>query len=142
MEDKIFGKMTFRVGWIKYESLTLWEQNYNIRIRTSSNKDEVPSEIQQKSYLSFKNNISEFCSQTFPLIEGYVKENTKEIRSAIGDFSEEKIFSLIIPKEVLFFQNGKFAVLCDTKWSEVGMAILCTNGTYNVDDSYILEFEK
>ena len=51
MEDKIFGALSFRFGWIKEETITIWDQAFRVRIRTSSRKDEKPTQTQQNAYL-------------------------------------------------------------------------------------------
>lgn len=141
MEDAVFGLLTFNVGWIKEEKIHLWDKDWKLKIRTSSKKGELPSEIQQKAYLTFKSELELFSQQTLPLVKEYISSYSDEIGQLIGIARVGDPLSVITPEEVLFFQNGKFALLCDTKWSEAGMAVLYDSGAFIVDDSYILEFE-
>ncbi len=141
MEDKVFGNLTFRVGWIKDEEIELWGKKYTVRVRTSSRKGDVPTEKQQKSYIHFKANLCNISFQTIPIVEKFVMSNEDKICDSIGLTKIDAPFALVRPKEILFFQNGKYAIICDTVWSDVGMAILYDGDKCTVDESYILEFE-
>ena len=122
MEDKVFGTLSFRFGWTKKEQIRFFDKLYDVRIRTSSLKDELPTEIQQKSYLSFEAEKNTICEQ-------------------LGIQAIENLATLLTPYEVLFFKNGKYAILFQTKWSESDMCILCDGANLKVDEGYILEFE-
>ena len=141
MEDKIFGALSFRFGWIKEETITIWDQAFRVRIRTSSRKDEKPTQTQQNAYLDFKSNLASICSTVKDQVEKYIYSYQTDIQEQLGVCKIENPFSLLIAKEVLFFQNGKYAILFDTIWSEKGMAILCDANQITVGDSDIVEFE-
>lgn len=141
MEDKVFGSLSFRFGWIKNETITIWNQSFRVRIRTSRRKDEKPTQTQQNAYLDFKSNLDTICSSVKDRVEKYIYSYQTDIQEQLGVSKIENPFSLLIAKEVLFFQNGKYAILFDTKWSENGMAILCDKNHITVGDSDIVEFE-
>ena len=67
MKDKVFGEMQFEVGWCKTEAISLWGNLYTFKIRTSTTKDDVPSEKQQQAYLSFKKNLNEISKNLLAL---------------------------------------------------------------------------
>lgn len=141
--NHILGNLTFHIGWIKYEKLTLWEgQDYTLRIRISCKKDERPTRVQENAYQEFKRNLKPLCDSTIGQIHDFVHNKKGLIKSQCEDVSVNNPFSIIIPKEVLFFQNGAYAIICDTKWSEQGVAILVKGSNIIVDESYILEFEE
>lgn len=141
--NNILGNLTFHIGWIKYETLTLWEgQDYNLRIRISCKKDELPTQVQEKAYQEFKRNLKLLCDSTIVQIYDFVLNKKELIQSQCEDVSVNNPFSIIFPKEVLFFQSGAYAIICDTKWSEQGVAVLVKGPNIIVDESYILEFEE
>lgn len=141
MEDKILGNMSFRYGWIKEESITLWGREYNVRIRTSSKIGEMPTVVQQNNYIEFKNKINEIASDNEKAVIDFILSNSTSISSQCGISSIDVPLSMIALKEVLFFQNGKYALLFDTIWSEAGMAILCHADRFEIGESCIVEFE-
>lgn len=141
MEDKIFGKMTFRYGWTKTEVIELWGRSYELRIRTSSGQNELPNEKQQVAYTTFKKNLHKMEDLKESVIK-FILNYSDEIKELLGDNSLNTPIDLIVPKEVLFFQNGKYAIIFDTKWSEAGMAILYSGNKIEIDESYILEYES
>lgn len=142
MEDKIFGKMTFYYGWIKTETIELWGNSYFVRIRTSSAQNDLPNELQQKAYTYFKTNLQKIAEESKKQVVEFVLSYSNDIEENLGTNSVKEPIRLIVPKEVLFFQNGKYAVIFDTKWSEAGMAILCLeNNILEIGESYILEYE-
>jgi hypothetical protein len=141
MEDKIFGTMNFKVGWTKYETLKIWDKVYNVCIRTSSLKDQLPTEKQQNAYMSFKENFSFICEQSKDLINNFVESNKGIIYEQLGVETINDVSTLLTPYEVLFFQNGKYAIIFATKWSEEEMCILCDGNNIKVDEGYILRYE-
>ena len=143
LHNNILGNLTFHVGWIKYETLTLWEgQDYTLRIRISCKKDEQPTQVQEKAYQEFKRNLKSLCDSTISQISDFVHNKMELIQSQCGDVSVDNPFSIIFPKEVLFFRSGAYTIICDTKWSEQGVAVLVKGSNIIVDESYILEFEE
>lgn len=141
MEDKVFGTLSFRFGWTKKEQIRFFDKLYDVRIRTSSLKDELPTEIQQHSYLSFEAEKNTICEKAKILIGNFIDVNKEQISEQLGIQAIENLATLLTPYEVLFFKNGKYAILFQTKWSESDMCILCDGANLKVDEGYILEFE-
>ncbi len=141
MEDKVFGELTFRYGWIKTEELTFNGQTFEIRIRTSSKKDDVPTKNQQDSYIKYQNEKDSVLKSEDKNIRDFVMSYSGDISDVLGVQNIDNPLSFLTPKEILFFQNGKYAYIFDTEWSEAGMAILCSPDKIQIGESYILEFE-
>lgn len=140
MEDKIFGNMSFRFGWTKYEEMSFEGNTYDVRIRTSSLKNELPTEAQQKAYLQYKANISDILAKASGQIDSFIGTH-KEQMLGFAQLSTEEKSSSLTPFEVLFFKNGKYAILFKTQWSDTDICILCDKDSIKVDDSCLLEFE-
>ena len=141
MEDKVFGTLSFRFGWTKNEQIKLCGKLYDVRIRTSSLKDELPTEVQQNSYLSFEAEKDFICEKAKELVDNFIEVRKEQIFEQLGVRYIANLATLLTPYEVLFFKNGKYAILFQTKWSEDDMCILCDGINLKVDEGYILEFE-
>lgn len=141
MEDKVFGTLSFRFGWTKNEQIKFCGKLYDVRIRTSSLKDELPTEVQQNSYLSFEAEKDFICEKAKELVDNFIEVRKEQIFEQLGVRYIANLATLLTPYEVLFFKNGKYAILFQTKWSEDDMCILCDGINLKVDEGYILEFE-
>ena len=141
MEDKVFGTLSFRFGWTKNEQIKFCGKLYDVRIRTSSLKDELPTELQQNSYLSFEAEKDFICEKAKELVYNFIEVRKEQIFEQLGVRYIANLATLLTPYEVLFFKNGKYAILFQTKWSEDDMCILCDGINLKVDEGYILEFE-
>ena len=141
MEDKVFGTLSFRFGWTKNEQIKFCGKLYDVRIRTSSLKDELPTEVQQNSYLSFEVEKDSICEKAKALVYNFIEVRKEQIFEQLGVRYIANLATLLTPYEVLFFKNGKYAILFQTKWSEDDMCILCDGINLKVDEGYILEFE-
>lgn len=141
MEDKVFGTLSFRFGWTKNEQIKFCGKLYDVRIRTSSLKDELPTEVQQNSYLSFEVEKDSICEKAKELVYNFIEVRKEQIFEQFGVRYIANLATLLTPYEVLFFKNGKYAILFQTKWSEDDMCILCDGINLKVDEGYILEFE-
>ena len=140
MEDKVFGEIQFNVGWYKMETITLWRNLYAFKIRTSTTKGELPSEKQQQAYLSFKNNLNEISDKSLGPVNDFLTENIDEILEEFGQPLPMKLTDLLIPNQVLFFKNGKTAIIFDVAWTDENVVILLEQ-SIKVDYGYILEGE-
>lgn len=140
MIDKVFGEMQFNVGWCKQETINLWDNLYTFKIRTSSRKDELPSDIQQQAYLSFKGNLNEIGEKTHGRVIDFLNDNIDEIINELGQPLPIDLADLLIPNQILFFKNGNTAIIFDVAWTDENVAILIGE-SIKVDYGYILENE-
>lgn len=141
MKDNVFGEMQFNVGWCKMETIELWGNLYTFKIRTSSMVDEIPSERQQQAYLSFKNNLKEVSDKTLAPVNDFLSNNLEEILEEFGQPLPKNLTDLLIPNQVLFFKNGKVAIIFDVAWTDENVVILFGQ-SIKVDYGYILEGER
>lgn len=140
MKDKVFGEMQFNVGWYKMETINLWGNLYTFKIRTSTTKDEMPNEKQQQAYLSFKKNLNEISEKSLSLVNDFLSKNIDEILNEFGQPIPTNLSDLLIPNQVLFFKNGKTAIIFDAAWTDENIVILLGQ-SIKVDYGYILEGE-
>ena len=132
--------MQFNVGWYKIENITLWGNLYTFKIRVSATSDEFPNDKQQQAYLWFKENINEISEKSLGLVNDFLHENISEITEEFGQPLPTKLTDVLIPNQVLFFKNGKIAVIFDVAWTDENVVLLLGQTT-KVDYGYIIEGE-
>lgn len=140
MKDNVFGEMDFQVGWYKMENIHLWGNIYTFKIRTSTLKEERPNLLQQQAYISFKKNLKEISEQSLSLMDNFLSDNLEEILEYFGQPLPNALTDLLIPNQVLFFKNGKAAIIFDVAWTEDNVVILLED-KIKVDYGYIIENE-
>ncbi len=140
MEDKIFGTLEFNVGWCKYETFNLWGKNQRLKIRLSSDREDKPNELQQKEYLNFKENVGAISTSTEKLVKELIVEDWDDITEQLGDDISNDIHDLVIPNQVLFFQSGKTALICESKWTDFDIVLLLGKEV-TIDYGYQIEGE-
>lgn len=141
MEDKVFGKMDFNVGWCTTKTIALWNNLYTLKMRTSTLYEERPNDAQRQAYLHFIENIEKISSKSLDLLLKFIEDNTEDIKDVLGTPIPTDIHELVIPKQVLFFKNGKTAIICDTTWTDENVVVLISDNI-QVDFGYIIENER
>lgn len=127
MEDKVFGNLTFNHGWIKKEAISLWGKNYNLDIRTSSYLNQEPNEKQREAYKCFKSSISAIDEETQVKLAQFISDDPDSEISGSLEWVMNEFPEHVQPEEILFFQDGSYAIECCTDWNEDGISILINN---------------
>lgn len=126
IKDSIFGEMEYKFGWFKREILNLWGNEYEIIIKVIAYNESEINEEQRNSYLKLKSNINEISKNSLELLKEYILKNYE------NEISENQIFKLIIPKTILFKQNGDFGILCDTSLDEENGFVIVLSPKYEI----------
>lgn len=126
INDKIFGEMEYKFGWFKREILNLWGNEYEIIIKVIAYNESEINEEQRNSYLRLKSNINEISKNSLELLKEYILKNYE------NEISENQIFKLVIPKTILFKQNGDFGILCDTSLDEENGFVIVLSPKYEI----------
>ena len=100
----------------------------------------MPNEKQQQAYLSFKKNLNEISEKSLSLVNDFLSKNIDEILNEFGQPIPTNLSDLLIPNQVLFFKNGKTAIIFDAAWTDENIVILLGQ-SIKVDYGYILEGE-
>ena len=100
----------------------------------------MPNEKQQQAYLSFKNNLKKISEVTLDSVNKFLSDNMDEILDELGQPLPTNLTDLLIPNQVLFFKNGKKAIIFDVAWTDENVVILLGQ-SIKVDYGYILEGE-
>ena len=134
MEDKVFGTLTFNVGWTKKCNIVWWNKEISVDIRVSCYQTEEPNEKQEEAYMAFNTNIKSLSIQTEPIVMNYVKGQNGCI--------ENPIWNYITINEVLFFQNGNYAIICSPINSpEEDIVILISGSEIKIGGGFLIEFQ-
>ena len=126
IKDSIFGEMEYTFGWFKREILNLWGNEYEIIIKVIAYNESEINEEQRNSYLRLKSNINEISKNSLELLKEYILKNYE------NEISENQIFKLVIPKTILFKQNGDFGILCDTSLDEENGFVIVLSPKYEI----------
>lgn len=126
MKDKVFGDLVFNNGWEKELKCDFWEQKI-IKIRVSAYENEEPNDEQRDAYVRFTEDMKQISRISLKKLEEYLQIISDDILVYL-DMSEmpgdiKKIVSI---NHILFMESGNFAVMCDAKWDDHGVAVLCT----------------
>ena len=140
MEDKVFGTVMFDHGWVKKENITLWNRQYQLDIRTSSYANQMPTLIQQEAYLDFRKRLNMISDISAVKICQFISQQeidgvSTDVETLLTSFQE-----YVKPDEVLFFQDGSYAIICNTDWWGEDIAVLISGRDIVVDSGYMLEF--
>ena len=141
MEDNVFGKMEFNVGWYTTKGVDLWNNHYVLKMRTSTLFEESPNGLQKQAYLHFNADIANISSKSLDLVSDFIEDNMEEIEDVLGTPIPADIHELIIPQQVLFFKNGKTAIICKATWTDENVVVLISD-KMQVDFGYIIENER
>lgn len=128
MEDKIFGKLTFDHGWVKNETISLWGMERDVEIRTSSYPNQVPNEKQQTAYKTFKTRFSEIDEVTKVRLAQFIAKSAEDFKDAGLESILNQLNNHVVPFEILFFQDGSYAIECNADWTDEEISVLI-NGT-------------
>ena len=67
MEDKVFGTLSFNIGWTRKCNVVWWSKEITVDVRVSCYQTEVPNEKQQEAFEKFIKSTE------------YLSEKTKDI---------------------------------------------------------------
>lgn len=127
MKDNVLGELVYNGGWCKEEMMQFWNADLEIRIVFSAYENEQVNSSQMASYKYFKEDIESISRLSMKKLQDYI-ECIEEDILAYGEINviPEDIFKLVRITQILFLENGAFAILCNAIWDEHGVAVLCT----------------
>lgn len=132
MKDKVFGTLTFNHGWVKKETLPLWGKEYEIDIRTSSYPNQEPNDNQKKAYQNFSSSMPTVSEESLVKIALFLMSDPDSGFQGSLEWVMNEVSKHVTPEEVLFFQDGSYALECIADWNDDGIAVLFDNGKITV----------
>lgn len=116
MFDRVFGEVDYDYGWCRPETIKLFDTSYEITCVASAYKNEKISRYQRTQYSVFKEKRLEILVQTEDILRRYVQENYPVYA--------ENLKESIMPRELIFHQNGDAGILFDCEWDiETGIVV-------------------
>lgn len=116
MFDRVFGQVEYDYGWCVPETIELFEKSYQINCVASAYKNEMISREQRTQYKNFKERRKDILLYVEECITQYVKDNYPDFFEGIKDS--------LVPKELIFHQNGETGILFECKWDvETGLVV-------------------
>ena len=132
MEDKIFGTMTFKRGWVKQEKLHFFGADSDLKIRVSAYPNDMPTEAQEKAYKSFITNLKQVSEEFLVRLAMFASKDPESGLPSNLEKSVNEILSHVQIQEILFFKDGSYAIECDADWTEDGVSVLVKDGEMEV----------
>lgn len=116
MYDRIFGKVEYDYGWCVQSKIELFDTVYDITCVASAYKNETINRNQRSKYILFKESEKEILKNVEKKIEEYVGKNFPDYIL--------KIKESLIPKELIFHQDGETGIFFDCNWDiESGIVV-------------------
>ena len=135
MEDKIFGTLAFNIGWTRKCNVVWWNKEIAIDIRVSCYQTEVPNEKQQEAFAKFISSTECFSEKMKDVLNIYINKQYGYTPKSIWDFLKID--------EVLFFQNGNYAVICSPlEILEDDIVILVSGTEIKIGGGFLIEFQS
>lgn len=128
MEDKVFGALTFKRGWVKQEKLQFWGAERNLKIRVSAYPDDKPNEAQEKVYESFITNLKEVSDESLVRLAMFAARDPESGLSTNLEKAVNELLDHVQIQEILLFKDGSYAIECDADWTEDGVSVLVKDG--------------
>lgn len=126
--DPVFGEMIYKHRWYKKKKFSMYGKEWDIVIAAKAYSGKAITEEQRQSYLKFFNEEDAMVSIIGENIKKYINENLYELATYwIGARSVDSINELaqmVVPKTLLFKQDGTTIMLFDCVWDkEHGIAV-------------------
>ena len=127
MNDNFLGELVYNGGWSKEEELRFWSEKIIMRLVFSAYENEEVNSAQIASYKYFKEDLENISKLSLIKLKEYI-ECIEDDVLMYGDVDAipEDIFEIVKITQVLFLENGTFAILCNAAWDDHGVAVLCT----------------
>ncbi|WP_300359158.1 hypothetical protein [Fusobacterium sp.] len=116
MYDRIFVKIEYDYGWCSPIKIELFNTIYDITCVASAYKNETINRNQRSKYTLFKESEKETLVKVENKVKEYVEQNFPDYL--------KKIKESLVPKELIFQQNGDVGILFDCEWDvETGIVV-------------------
>jgi len=131
MDDEIFGKLKHKYNLYKYENITLFGKNRDVKIVVEYDEGDNILHQQQQNYQTYLKYIEENKEKLISEIKKYFKE----VYNRDIDINKE-----LIPTTIYFSKDGSWGILFDTEIDEEnGFSFFVIDGKLHLgtQDSFI-----
>ena len=120
--DPAFGVMTYKHRWYKQHKVALFNSDFDIVVAAKAYSGKEITKAQQESYKLYFDNEDKFASEIAEALKEYINLNLQELAAYwIGARSVDKasdLIDMVMPKTLLFKQDGSTIMLLNCKWDE------------------------
>lgn len=143
MNDSVFGNLVYDGGWSKRETLNIWGRAVEVKIVVSAYPDEEPNSEQREAYEYLRSDLELISKATLKKLKQYMQAIEKDIL-AYGQLEAlpSDVFELVSIREIMFLESGSFCIICQAKWDNHGVAVLCQEDSIKVGPEDILWLEE
>lgn len=126
-KDPVFGEMAYRHRWYKTIKLYMFGKEWDVGVAAKAYSGKSITEEQRRSYSEFFDKIEAMVDIIGENIKKYVNENLYELATdwigarSVGSVNE--LAQMVVPKTLLFKQDGTTIMLFDCVWEEHGIAV-------------------
>lgn len=119
--DAVFGEMTYKHRWYKKQEISIFGQKCDITVAAKAYSGKAITKEQRDSYSEFIQNEDRYIEIIERELKDYVNSNLHELAeywiSARRVESKEELSQMVIPKTLLFKQDGTTVLLLDCVWN-------------------------
>ena len=130
-KDPIFGEMIYKHRWYKKQQFMIFGTEWEVTVVAKAYSGKPITEAQQNSYSYFCKNVNEMTIIIAEKLKEYINKNLQQLEEfwmdarAINSLNE--LAQVVIPKTLLFKQDGTTIMLLDCIWDEDhGIAVKLT----------------
>lgn len=135
MEDKVFGTLSFNIGWTRKCNVVWWSKEITVDIRVSCYQTEVPNEKQQEAFEKFIASTEYLSEKMKDILYNYINKEY--------GYTPKSIWNFLKINEILFFQNGNYAVICSPlHMLEDDIIILISDTEIKIGGGFLIEFQS
>lgn len=122
VNDVVFGEMKYMHRWYKNESISFFNQKYDVTVVAKAYSGKPITDQQRESYQWFNDNLNKIVEKVSNEIVDYINENCEEL--AVSWSGARKVNSatdlngIVVPTTLLFKQDGTALFLFNCKWDE------------------------
>lgn len=127
-KDNVFGEMSYKHRWYKQQSISMFGEDWNITVAAKAYLGKPITEEQRKAYATFCKNEKDMVDTIGEQLKSYVNENLITLAEywlgARTIVNVTDLAQMVIPKTLLFKQDGTTLFLFDCVWDiESGIAV-------------------
>lgn len=146
MNDELFGKLDYRLGYNGNSNIYLFNKNWQLRLKIKTAEDQKISENQRLAYRQFRDNEKSLCEEIEKKIYEYYLSVFQEYRDMLDEderdeitpivSNEYEIARLVEPTTLMIdydYKNGnpqRIGLIAEVSWEPShGLGILIEDGS-------------
>lgn len=125
--DEFFGEMIYKHRWIKKQNILLFGKEWDVTIAAKAYLAKPITEDEQRAYIYYLKHEKDMLNIVEEKTKEYINNNLNELAAnwvgARKIINTNELAQVVIPKTLLFKQDGTTIMLLDCVWSDEGIAV-------------------